>query len=331
MDIQVKEELDLGYDCMHCDTVFHEESEFRLHLQSHESMETLALVHSTATPVANDQTVDKPVSKILEEEERARKIISLVTKEDKNVVLIKYEVDLDLGYSCLHCNTVFSDESEFELHLKSHETVKPKNGKVRKFQCKICKRAFNTKKDLIQHGLVHATDRPFACDQCPGTFKCKRSFKRHMNETHSKERNYKCTGCDKAFKYKLALNRHSVVHMDRIKSYKCTFENCTKSFLSSNNLRIHKQSHTDSNLQCSICSKYYKTSNCLRMHITSVHTAEKKFKCSMCSSAFKYASKLRAHSRMHKPKNPLQCNQCQKAFLRKDRLEKHMLSEHQDN
>lgn len=124
---------------------------------------------------------------------------------------------------------------------------------------------------------------------------CKRpsQLKRHML-SHSDEKSCLCTEalCQKAFKRHFELIDHLRDKHGITKPFKCTFNNCSESFLSRNELTEHLHSH----IQCSICGKICSCSQDLARHRIS-HSNERPLVCNVghCGKAYKHARDLREH------------------------------------
>lgn len=77
-------------------------------------------------------------------------------------------------FSCSQCTKSFSRQTQLQRHLDTH--VK-NDGKV--WICETCGRSFSAKSTLINHAMVHQTDKPFVCETCGEGFKNKYKLKHH--------------------------------------------------------------------------------------------------------------------------------------------------------
>lgn len=73
------------------------------------------------------------------------------------------------------------------------------------------------------------------------------------------------------------------------------------------------------------CSKGFKTSGHLNVHVRGVHLGEKLFPCSSCSKRFSSQQKRDIHVRFHTDERPFACSfdNCQKSFQTKHQLQAH--------
>ncbi len=91
------------------------------------------------------------------------------------------------------------------VHLQSHENK-------REFECKVCDKAFNTKKNLSNHQrFIHLSTRNFKCPECEKSFKRIYDLKKH-SIVHSEIRNFECPICGKLFKRNSCLQSHLMTH-----------------------------------------------------------------------------------------------------------------------
>ena len=112
---------------------------------------------------------------------------------------------------CDFCDTAFTSEKQFELHImKVHEGKKP-------FKCSICKTAFVSKSKLNVHiGRIHNENRSpglkqalmkFQCIDCNVLFKHEFGLKEHQCQ-NGKMILHKCNSCDFKIPYLSALKKH---------------------------------------------------------------------------------------------------------------------------
>ncbi|KAL3266203.1 hypothetical protein HHI36_010386 [Cryptolaemus montrouzieri] len=58
------------------------------------------------------------------------------------------------------------------------------NDKIRKYQCKYCKKRFGWSTDLKRHILIHTGERPFSCNICMSTFTRNFQLQKHISKCH---------------------------------------------------------------------------------------------------------------------------------------------------
>ncbi|NXG59872.1 ZIC1 protein, partial [Rhinoptilus africanus] len=116
-----------------------------------------------------------------------------------------------------------------------------------------------------------------------------------------------CPREGKPFKAKYKLVNHIRVHTGE-KPFPCPFPGCGKVFARSENLKIHKRTHTGPEQSNHICfweecpreGKPFKAKYKLVNHIR-VHTGEKPFPCPFpgCGKVFARSENLKIHKRTH--------------------------------
>ena len=99
-------------------------------------------------------------------------------------------------YSCEQCGKLFPFESDRDLHLNTHRTIKA-------FQCD---RAYYSKGELGKHVKTHENVK-WRCTMCKYSNLDERNLKSHMR-VHSGLKKYLCPSCLKLFKYNVQLRRH---------------------------------------------------------------------------------------------------------------------------
>ncbi|KAL7034163.1 hypothetical protein ACKWTF_007874 [Chironomus riparius] len=110
------------------------------------------------------------------------------------------------NFTCSICPKSFTRQNQLQRHLDTH--VKNEN-KV--WICETCGKSFNAKSTLINHAMVHQTDKPFVCTTCGEGFKNKYKLKHHKG-IHTGERNFGCEICGQRFRAKGTLKGHILTH-----------------------------------------------------------------------------------------------------------------------
>ncbi|XP_017119200.2 zinc finger protein 620-like isoform X2 [Drosophila elegans] len=138
-------------------------------------------------------------------------------------------------YFCDQCGKTFSEQGNFNLHLKRHKGV-------REFQCKECDRRFFSQHLLSLHVRIkHRGEKPYKCKYCGQRFhNCLRRLDHERNHKECPDhRPYVCPICNKAFKKNRMLKFHGVVHTGE-QPYQC--EICKTHFNRMSSLRTHFKS-----------------------------------------------------------------------------------------
>jgi KRAB domain-containing zinc finger protein len=133
------------------------------------------------------------------------------------------------------------------------------------------------------------------CTSCNYKTGMMKHLVRH-EQTHSKDTPYACDKCDYKTKTDYSLKAHSFYHQDpKFLCDKCDYKSC-----SSGNLHSHK----------------------IAKHSTLKH------ECEQCGKLFNYKRHLSRHQANHEDGN-MPCNECDKKFYRKDKLNDHLRYVHQ--
>jgi len=245
------------------------------------------------------------------------------------------------------CSKSFYTKQNLETHNFVHTGIKP-------FKCEECSKSFSTKQFLKTHYIVHTGIKPFKCDECSKSFSTKQNLLTHK-QTHTGIKPYLCDECPKAFSTKQIMQTHKLIHSrnkpfnsgilnkdkhkrkfeesedntsdevkgENKKSFQCTFEMCSKSFYTEQNLKTHIAVHTGIKpFKCDECSKSFSTKHTLLTH-KQLHTGIKPFQCEECSISFSTKHTLLIHKQIHTGIKPFHCDECSKSFSTKQTLLTH--------
>ncbi|XP_052853775.1 zinc finger protein 184-like [Drosophila gunungcola] len=194
--------------------------------------------HDVEVKSTNEQIIDvRPSSN-----NKTKRTIRKKTKEENYAARKKWAaVQRALAkeqrpYFCDQCGKTFSEQGNFNLHLKRHKGV-------REFQCKECDRKFFSQHLLSLHVRIkHRGEKPYKCKYCGQRFhNCLRRLDHERNHKESPDhRPYVCPICNKAFKKSRMLKFHGVVHTGE-QPYQC--EICQTHFNRKSSLRTHFKSN----------------------------------------------------------------------------------------
>ena len=144
-------------------------------------------------------------------------------------------------YSCEECNQKF----EYNYELQTHISIKHER---KEFECQICHRTFNDKRNLNRHfNTRHLKLKPYRCEHCGKSYGQSQDLNRHKKAVHLKQKSYGCIICKKKFAYQNDLARHIRNVHQKVKNLSCTF--CDKRFTRSQEVKIHIFSHHNSNIK----------------------------------------------------------------------------------
>lgn len=117
------------------------------------------------------------------------------------------------------------------------------------------------------------------------------------------------------------------------KTISCEYPGCDKKFARTSFLILHRRDHTNERkYTCDKCSKQYKQKSHLDRHYEASHLGIK-HKCEYtgCNKAFTKSWSLKQHAFTHENEKPYKCGFCNSAFIRKDKLKKHVIKSHSSN
>ncbi|XP_054833932.1 zinc finger protein 397-like isoform X2 [Eublepharis macularius] len=152
---------------------------------------------------------------------------------------------LEERYKCLKCGMNFSDQSQYNIHLRKH------NGK-KTHKCLECGKCFGYTSHLLVHRRIHTGEKPFECSECGKSFISSSDLQRHLRR-HTGEKPFECSECGKSFISSSDLQRHKRTHTGE-KQFECL--ECGKKFSQNYNLQQHQRTHMwEKPLECSECGK----------------------------------------------------------------------------
>ncbi|KAL2102453.1 hypothetical protein ACEWY4_001621 [Coilia grayii] len=169
-------------------------------------------------------------------------------------------------------------------------------GRVRKFKCSMCARAFTTSTKLNTHFMGHVGMKPHKCEYCSKAFSDPSNLRMHL-KIHTGQKNFRCSVCEKSFTQKAHVESHMVIHTGA-RNLKC--DHCHRLFMRKQDLKQHLLTHTqDSQIRCPKCDKRFLKSNHLKKHLDS-HEGRRDYVCEKCSKAFLTKYHLTRHLKICK-------------------------------
>ncbi|KAK7076237.1 hypothetical protein SK128_025394, partial [Halocaridina rubra] len=116
---------------------------------------------------------------------------------------------------------------------------------------------------------------------------------------------------------------------------KCEF--CNDTFTHSKSLKTHhlRKHVDDSNFQCELCLKKFKSRSNLWSHRqTHANYSSRRYECPKCPHRCNSRSKLKNHMQSHSGNKKYQCGECERGFLYPSvllkHMEKHISESHED-
>ena len=131
-------------------------------------------------------------------------------------------------------------------------------------------------------------------------------------------------------KYFIAKNVDTKIDANKRKKTHI-YENCNKSFPSTNHLKKHIKSFHNGikDHECDSCEKTFSQAWILNNHINSVHNDQRDHKCDSCGKAFTQAGNLKTHiNAIHNKQKDHKCDSCEKKFSLAQNLKVHINTVH---
>lgn len=175
---------------------------------------------------------------------------------------------------------------------------------------------------------IHMKEKCFSCHICLRRFVRRDTLNHHLL-THAGETPYNCEICD----YRCSQKNRLVVHMKHkhLQEKKFACDMCVRKFVRRDSLNLHLLTHTgEKPHKCDMCDYRCLRNYSLKQHIMVKHKNEKKFSCHMCSNTFVRKDILNKHLLTHTGEKPFKCNMCEYMCLRKYALDQHVMFKHKN-
>jgi len=331
------------FTCTHCQVIFSNSAELKLHFEVHNgefplactdcgeifvSLEKLTLHKESCSPAFLKCAVSQKAFTIKDElyEHITPNLCDVQTHAGTNYkkniltsLISKLQVKLpQVPYPDEHLLTRTNGGKVIanDLDLANRNYI---HNRDRRFQCLQCSKQFQSSSHLNDHIMhMHSDVRAHTCTQCGKTFVTARNCKKHFQRVHGKDFSFVCSHCGEVFVRNEDLNIHKESCVTKA-LHMCML--CTERFTSKIRLQDHlKRQHGQSGVrpfQCAQCGTKFLSSSHLKGHMLQVHTKIRPYICTRCSRGFTTTRDCAKHERVcggERNERPHACSQCNKKF-----------------
>lgn len=219
-------------------------------------------------------------------------------------------------YTCFHCPQTFLGAKVLSNHITQV------HGGLGTMNCNYCGQWYLRQDSYIKHLTIcecrnQEEGTAWLCPICKQSFATVKFMKNHL-ASHNPM--YKCNYCDMEFSKNDELKAHKQTHTEN--TFLCSI--CGTIFMTSINLNKHMKRHFGiKEFRCSFCSKAFVSKGEVQVH-ERYHTGVKKRKCQICEKEFNRAISLVVHMRTHTGEKPYQCTHCERSFAQSQDLKTHI-------
>ncbi|XP_046672906.1 histone-lysine N-methyltransferase PRDM16-like isoform X2 [Homalodisca vitripennis] len=116
--------------------------------------------------------------------------------------LVRHIASHNRKYSCENCNTVFTDRSNLQRHIRTSHVG------ARSHACDECGKTFASSSGLKQHSHIHSSVKPFQCEVCLKSYTQFSNLCRHKRMHTGCRQQVKCSRCGQTFSTSNSLSKH---------------------------------------------------------------------------------------------------------------------------